>query len=79
MKQGVRPVTPQRAEACSERRGQQRRQGSEDGMNAGNKGLRPEQLSRGQQISQMVQAALRILLGAFLVFTGTSHLTVARA
>jgi len=75
----VRQVTPQRAEARGERRGQQRRQGMEDGMNAGNRGLRPEQLSRGQKIARTVQAAMRILLGAFLVFAGTSHLTVARA
>lgn len=48
-------------------------------MNAGNKGLRSEQLSRGQQVSRTVQAAMRILLGAFLVLAGTSHLTVAQA
>lgn len=48
-------------------------------MNAGNKGLRPEQLSRGQQISRTVQAAMRILLGVFLISAGTAHLTVARA
>lgn len=47
-------------------------------MNGGNKGLRPEQLSRGQQIARTAQAAARILLGAFLVLAGTAHLTVAR-
>jgi uncharacterized membrane protein len=79
MKQGVRQVTSRGAEACRERRGQQRRQGMEDGVNAGNRGLRSEQLSRGQKILRTVQAATRILLGAFLVLAGTSHLTVARA
>lgn len=48
-------------------------------MNAGNKSLRPEQLSRGQQIFRTVQAAMRILLGVFLISAGTAHLTVARA
>ena len=48
-------------------------------MNTENKNLRSEQPSVGQKISRMVQMVLRILLGAFLVFAGTSHLTVARA
>lgn len=48
-------------------------------MNTGNKGLRSEPLSGGQKIAQAVQTAARILLGAFLIFAGTSHLTVARA
>ena len=48
-------------------------------MNTGNKGLRHEQPSGGQKIARPVQTATRILLGAFLVFAGTSHLTVARA
>lgn len=48
-------------------------------MNTDNKGLRFEPDSGGQKTSRMVQMVTRILLGAFLVFAGTSHLTVARA
>ncbi len=48
-------------------------------MNSKNKNLGAEQPSRGQKTSRTVQKAARILLGAFLIFTGTSHLTVARA
>ncbi len=33
----------------------------------------------GQKTARTVQTVTRLLLGAFLVFTGTSHLTVARA
>ena len=47
-------------------------------MNAENKSLQPGQPVMGQKTSRMVQTVLRILLGAFLVFAGTSHLTVAR-
>lgn len=50
-----------------------------DSVNTENKNHRPEQPSTGQQASRMVQTVLRILLGVFLVFAGTSHLTVARA
>lgn len=48
-------------------------------MNTDNKALRAEPVSGGQKIARTVQAATRILLGAFLIFAGTSHLTVARA
>lgn len=48
-------------------------------MNTENKKRRPEQPGTGQQTSWTVQTVLRILLGAFLVFAGASHLTVARA
>lgn len=48
-------------------------------MNTKSQNLRAEQPTRGQKIARMVPVLLRILLGAFLVFTGTSHLTVARA
>ena len=48
-------------------------------MNTENKKLRSEQPSMGQKTSRPVQTALRILLGAFLVFAGTLHLTLARA
>jgi len=48
-------------------------------VNTDNKGLRSEPLSRGQRIARAVQTVLRILLGLFLVFAGTTHLTVARA
>lgn len=47
-------------------------------MNAENKGLQPEQPRMGQKTSRTVQTVLRILLGAFLLFAGISHLTVAR-
>lgn len=77
MKQGVRQLTAPGAAAVRERDGQ-RRQDMEDGVQAGNQGRQSEQLSRGQQIFRAVQAAARILLGAFLVLTGAAHLTVAR-
>jgi uncharacterized membrane protein len=48
-------------------------------LNTENKNLRSAQPSMGQKASRTVQTALRILLGAFLVFAGASHLTVARA
>ena len=51
----------------------------ENMLNTENKNLRSEQPSMGQKIYRTVQTVLRILLGAFLVFAGTSHLTVARA
>ena len=47
-------------------------------MNAENKSPQPEQPSMEHKTSRPVQTVLRILLGAFLVFAGTSHLTVAR-
>ncbi len=47
-------------------------------MNAENKSLQPGQPVMGQKTSRMVQTVVRILLGAVLVFAGTSHLTVAR-
>ncbi len=48
-------------------------------MDTDHKGLRSEPDGGGQKIGRTVQTAARILLGAFLIFTGTSHLTVARA
>ena len=48
-------------------------------LNTVNENLRSEQPSTGQKTSRTVQTVLRILLGLFLVFAGTSHLTVARA
>ena len=48
-------------------------------MNTDSKGLPPEPVSGGQRTAQAVQTVTRILLGLFLLFTGTSHLTVARA
>ena len=51
----------------------------ENPMNTEKKNLRPAQPSLGQGTSRTVQTVLRILLGAFLVFAGTSHLTTARA
>jgi len=47
-------------------------------MNAESKSPQPEQPSMEHKTSRPVQTVLRILLGAFLVFAGTSHLTVAR-
>jgi uncharacterized membrane protein len=41
-------------------------------MRTENKKLQPQRTSR-------LQTALRILLGAFLIFAGTAHLTLARA
>ncbi len=48
-------------------------------MNTDNKGPRSEPDGGGQKIARTVQTVTRILLGLFLLFTGTSHLTVARA
>jgi uncharacterized membrane protein len=48
-------------------------------LNPENKNLRSAHSSMGQKTSRTVQTVLRILLGLFLVFAGTSHLTVARA
>jgi uncharacterized membrane protein len=47
--------------------------------NTVNKNHRSEQPSTGQKTSRTRQTVLRILLGLFLVFAGTSHLTVAWA
>ncbi len=47
-------------------------------MNTKNKDLQSERPGATQQISRILQTSLRILLGAFLIFAGTSHLTVAR-
>jgi uncharacterized membrane protein len=47
--------------------------------NTENRNLWSEQPSMGQKTSRTVQTVLRILLGAFLVFAGITHLTVARA
>jgi uncharacterized membrane protein len=41
--------------------------------------LQPGQPSVGPKVYQIVQTTFRIVLGAFLLFAGTSHLTVARA
>jgi uncharacterized membrane protein len=51
----------------------------ENRVNTDNKNLWSEQPSTGQKTSRTVQTVLRILLGLFLVFVGTTHLTVARA
>jgi len=48
-------------------------------INTEGKNLQPGQRSIGQKIHRTVQTTFRILLGAFLLFSGTSHLTVARA
>ena len=48
-------------------------------MNPEDKNLRSKQPSTGQKTARTVQTTTRILLGAFLVLAGTSHLTVARA
>jgi uncharacterized membrane protein len=40
--------------------------------------LQPDQPSAGQKFYRLVQTIFRILLGAFLSFTGINHLTVAR-
>ena len=47
-------------------------------MHMGEKNLQPSQPGVGQKLYRMVQTVLRILLGAFLFYTGISHLTVAR-
>ena len=41
--------------------------------------LRPGQPGVGEKIYRVVQTTFRIVLGDFLIFSGTSHLTVARA
>ena len=41
--------------------------------------LQPGQSSVGPKIYQIVQTTFRIVLGAFLLFSGIGHLTVARA
>ena len=51
----------------------------ENMLNTVNKKPRSEQPSTGQKTSRTLQTVLRILLGLFLVFAGTTHLTVARA
>ena len=51
----------------------------ENRVNTANKNLWSEHPSTGQKTSRTVQTVLRILLGLFLVFVGTTHLTVARA
>ena len=51
----------------------------ENRVNTDNKNLWSEKPSTGQKTSRTVQTVLRILLGLFLVFVGTTHLTVARA
>ncbi len=48
-------------------------------MNTENKSLQSEETSAGQRASRTAQTVLRVLLGVFLVFTGTTHLTSARA
>ena len=47
-------------------------------MNTEDKNAQPGQPSVGQNLYQIVKAIFRILLGAFLIFSGISHLTVAR-
>ena len=47
-------------------------------MNTEDKNAQPGQPSVGQKLYQIVKAIFRILLGAFLLFSGISHLTVAR-
>ena len=48
-------------------------------INTEGKNLQPGQRSIGQKIHRTVQTTFRIVLGVFLLFAGTSHLTVARA
>lgn len=48
-------------------------------MHTEEKSIQPSQPGAGQKLYRMIQTILRILLGAFLFFTGISHLTVARA
>ena len=47
--------------------------------NTVNKNHRSEQPSMEQKTAWTLQTVLRILLGAFLVFAGITHLTVSRA
>jgi uncharacterized membrane protein len=47
-------------------------------MSTEDKTAQPGQPSVGQKLYQIVKAIFRILLGAFLLFSGISHLTVAR-
>jgi len=51
----------------------------ENRVNTENKSFRSEQSSAGQRASRTAKTVLRVLLGVFLVFTGTTHLTSARA
>lgn len=48
-------------------------------MNTESHNLRAKHSNAGQKTAWAVQSALRVLLGLFLVFAGTSHLTTARA
>jgi hypothetical protein len=47
-------------------------------MSTEDKNAQSGQPSVGQELYQIVKAIFRILLGAFLSFSGISHLTVAR-
>ena len=47
-------------------------------MNTEDRNAQPSQPSVGQKLYQIVKAIFRILLGAFLLFAGIGHLTVAR-
>ena len=47
-------------------------------MNTEDNNAQPGQPSAGQKLYQVVKTIFRILLGASLLFAGTSHLTVAR-
>ncbi len=47
-------------------------------MSTEDKNAQSGQPSVGQKLYQIVKAIFRILLGAFLLFSGISHLTVAR-
>ena len=47
-------------------------------MNLEDKNAQPDQPTVAQKLYQIVKAIFRILLGAFLLFSGISHLTVAR-
>ena len=47
-------------------------------MNTEDRNAQPSQPSVGHKLYQIVKAIFRILLGAFLLFTGINHLTVAR-
>ena len=48
-------------------------------MQMDEKNLQPRQPTVGRKFYRIVQTISRILLGAFLFFTGITHLTVARA
>jgi uncharacterized membrane protein len=47
-------------------------------MHTEEKDLQPSRPGAGQKLYRIVQTIFRILLGAFLVFAGINHLTVAR-